>query len=54
MPVLIFHVTAPLKCHLTFWVGPHHPDSATYLVLEAVGLVNVEMERFDLTRDHIL
>ena len=54
MPVLIFHVTAPLKCHLTFWVGPRHPDSATYLVLEAVGLVNVEMERFDLTRDHIL
>ena len=48
MTVLIFHVT------MTFWVGPSHPDSATYQVLGTVGLVNVEMKCFDLTRDHVI
>ena len=35
-----------LKCHVTFWVGPPHPDSAPYQVLGATGLVNVEIKRF--------
>ena len=30
MMVLIFHVTTQLKCHVTFWVGTAHPDSAPY------------------------
>ena len=45
MMVLIFHMTAQLKCRVTFWVGPPHPDSAPYQVL-AMGLVNVEIKRF--------
>ena len=48
MTILIFHVT------MTFWVGPSHHDSATYQVLGTVGLVNVEMKCFDLTRDHLI
>ena len=52
--VLIFYVTMQLKCHVTFSVDPPHPDSAPYQVLEAMGLVNVEIKRFDLTRDHVI
>ena len=54
MTVLIFHVITQLKCHVTFWVGPPHPDSEPYQVLGAVGLVDVEIKRFDLTRDHVI
>ena len=54
MTVLIFQVTTLLKCHVTFWVGHHHPDSAPYQVLGAMDLVNVETKRFDLTRDHVI
>ena len=46
MTFLIFHVTTQLKCHVTFWVGLPHPDSAPYQVLGARGLVNVEIKRF--------
>ena len=46
MTFFIFHVTTQLKCHVTFWVGPPHPDSAPYQVLGARGLVNVEIKRF--------
>ena len=46
MTFLIFHVTIQLKCHVIFWVGPPHPDSAPYQVLGARGLVNVEIKRF--------
>ena len=46
MTVLIFHVTTQLKCHVTFWVGPHH--------LGTMNLVNVQTKRFDLTRDHVI
>ena len=53
MAVLIFHVTIQLKCHVTFWVGHHHPGSAPYQVLGVVYLVNGETKRFDLTRDHV-
>ena len=54
MTVVIFHVTTQLKCHVTFWVGPYHPDLAPYQVLGTVDLVNVEIKRFDLTRDHVI
>ena len=54
MTVLIFHVTTQLNYHVTFWVGSHHPDSAPYQVLRAVDLVNVEIKRFDLTRNHVI
>ena len=37
---LSFYITQ-LKCHVTFWVGPPHPDSARFQVLEAMDLVNV-------------
>ena len=50
MTFLIFHVTTQLKCHVTFWVGLPHPDSAPYQVLGARGLVNVEIKRFRLDR----
>ena len=43
---LIFQVTTQLKCHVTFWVGPPHPDSAPKQVLGAMGLVNKEINRF--------
>ena len=46
MTVFIFHVTTQLKCHVIFWVGPPHPDSAPYQVLGARGLVNVKIKRF--------
>ena len=46
MRFFIFHVTTQLKCHVTFWVGSPHPDSAPYQVLGARGLVNVEIKRF--------
>ena len=46
MTFFIFHVTTQLKYHVTFWVGPPHPDSAPYQVLGARGLVNVEIKRF--------
>ena len=45
MTVLIFHMTTQLKCLVTFWVGPPHPDSVPYQVL-AMDLVNVEIKRF--------
>ena len=51
---VIFHVTTQLKCHVTFWVGPYHPDLAPYQVLGTMDLVNVEIKRFDLTRDHVI
>ena len=54
MKVLIFHVTTQLKCHVTFWVEPPYPDSAPYQVLGTVGLANVEIKRFDLSRDHVI
>ena len=37
---LSFYITQ-LKCHVTFWVGPPHPDSASYQVVGAMDLVNV-------------
>ena len=46
MTVLIFQVTTQLKRHVTFWVGPPHPDSAPYQVLGTMGLMNVEIKRF--------
>ena len=46
MTFFIFHVTTQLKYHVTFWVGPPHPDSAPYQVFGARGLVNVEIKRF--------
>ena len=42
---LSFYITQ-LKCHVTFWVGPPHPDSAPYQVLGAMDLLNVEIKRF--------
>ena len=54
MTLLIFDVTTQLKYHVTFWVGPPHPDSAPYQVLGAMGLVIVEIKRFELTRDHMI
>ena len=53
MTVLVFHVTTQLKCHVTFWLGPPHFDSAHYQVLGR-GLVNVEIKCFDLTRYHVI
>ena len=46
MTFLIFHVTAQLKFHVTFWVGPPYPESAPYQVLGTMGLVGVEIKRF--------
>ena len=43
---LMFHVTTQLKYHVTFRVGLPHPDSALYQVLEAMGLLNVDIQRF--------
>ena len=37
--------------HVTFWVGPHHPDLALYQVLGAMNLVNVDINFF-FSRDH--
>ena len=37
------HVTTGLKCHVTFWVTPPHPESGPYQILGAMGLVNVEI-----------
>ena len=54
MILLIFDVTTQLKYHATFWVGTPHPDSAPYQVLGAMGLVIVEIKRFELTRDHMI
>ena len=54
MTVFISHLTTQFKCHVTFWVGPPHPDAGHYQVLGTVGLVNVEIKHFDLTRDHVL
>ena len=54
MTVLIFHMTTQLKYHVTFWAGLHYPDSAPYQVLGAMDLVNVETERFDLRREHVI
>ena len=54
MTDLIFHVTIKLKCHVTFWVRLPRPDSAPYQILEAMGLVNVEIKCFDLTRNHVI
>ena len=44
--VFDFHITTQLKCHVTFWVEHPHPDSASYHVLRAMGLVNGEIKRF--------
>ena len=46
MTFFIFHLTTQLKCYMSFWVGPPHPDSAPYHVLGARGLVNVEIKCF--------
>ena len=46
MTFFIFHLTTQLKRHMTFWERPLHPESATYQVLGAMGLVNVETKRF--------
>ena len=46
MTFFIFHLITQLKCHVTFWVGPLHPELAPYHVLRAMGLVNVETKRF--------
>ena len=37
-----------------FLGGPADPDSPPYQVLETVGLVNVEIKGFDLTRDYVI
>ena len=39
-------MTPQLKCHVTFWVGPHH--------LGTMNLVNMQTKRFDLTRDLVI
>ena len=49
MTFFIFDVTTQLKCHVTFWVGLPHPDSAPYQVLGTMGLVNVEIKRDHVT-----
>ena len=46
MTFLVFYVTTQLKCNVTFWMGPPHPDSAPYHVFGAWGLVNVEIKLF--------
>ena len=51
--VFDFSCDLPLKCHVNFWVGPPHPDSATYQVLGVMNLVNVDIKRFDLSRDFV-
>ena len=35
-----------LKCHMTFWVDPLHPESASSQILEAMGLGIVETKHF--------
>ena len=35
MTFFIFQMTTQLTCHVTFWVGPPHSDSAPYQVLGA-------------------
>ena len=52
--VFYFSRDLPLKCHVNFWVGSTHPDSATYQVLGIMNLVNVDIKRFDLSRDHVI
>ena len=54
MTVLIFHMTTQLKCRVTFGEGLHYPDSAPCQVLGAMDLVNLETERFDLRREHVI
>ena len=54
MTVLIFHVTMELKRHVTFWVAPPYPVSASYKALGPMGFVNVAIKLFDLTRDHVI
>ena len=52
--VFDFSRDLPLKCHVNFWVGPPHPDSATYQVLGVMNLVNVDIKRFDLPCNHVI
>ena len=51
MTILIFDVTPQLIYLLG---GNPHLDSALYQVLGAVGFVNVEIKRFDLTRYQVI
>ena len=51
MTILIFDVTPQL---IYFLGGNPHLDSALYQVLGAVGFVNVEIKRFDLTRYQVI
>ena len=44
--VFVCHVTTQLKYHVTFWVGPPHPEPAPYQVLGATGLVNKVIQYF--------
>ena len=51
---LIFQLTTQFKCHVTFWVGHPHPDSTPKQVLGAMGLVNKEIKRSNLSRDDVI
>ena len=46
MTLFIFHLTTQLKCHVTFWVEPLHPESAPYQVLQAMGIAKMETKLF--------
>ena len=48
-----FSCDLTMKCHVTFWVPPTHPDSAPYQVLGLMKLVNVD-NVFDVSRDHMI
>ena len=38
------------NCHVPFWVGSPHPESAPCQVFSAMGLVNVNLQRFSFVR----
>ena len=41
-----FSCDLAMKCHVTFWMSPPHPDSAPYQVLGLMNLVDVDTKCF--------
>ena len=54
MTFLNYPVTTGSKYYVTLWVRPPHPESAPNKVFGAMGLVNVEINVCDFSRDHVI
>ena len=48
------HMTAGLKCHVNIWVELPHHESAACKFWGAMGPVNLQINVFDLSRDHVV